>query len=68
MKNSRLRNKFLYTKSDIGRKAHNKQRNICVTLIRQENKNLNTRFITESKTFWKKVKPFLQIKYKLDLK
>ena len=68
MKNSRLRNKFLYTKSDIGRKAHNKQRNICVTLIRQEKKNLNTRFITDNKTFWKKVKPFLQIKYKLNLK
>ena len=68
MKRSRLRNKFLNTKSDIDSKAYNKQRNICVTLIRQEKKNLNTRFITDNKTFWKKVKPFLQIKYKLNLK
>ena len=68
MKRSRLRNKFLNTKSDIDSKAYNKQRNICVTLIRQEKKKLNTRFITDNKTFWKKVKPFLQIKYKLNLK
>ena len=29
MKRSRLRNKFLNTKSDIDRKAYNKQRNLC---------------------------------------
>ena len=33
MKRSRLRNKFLNTKSDIDRKAYNKQRNLCVSLI-----------------------------------
>ena len=38
MKKSRLRNKFLNTKSDIDRKAYNKQRNLCVSLIRQEKK------------------------------
>ena len=39
MKRSRLRNKFLNTKSDIDRKAYNKQRNLCVSLIRSEKKN-----------------------------
>ena len=39
MKRSRLRNKFLNTKSDIDRKAYNKQRNLCVSLIRREKKN-----------------------------
>ena len=40
MKRSRLRNKFLNTKSDIDRKAYNKQRNLCVSLIRSEKKEL----------------------------
>ena len=61
MKRSRLRNKFLNTKSDIDRKAYNKQRNLCVSLIRWEKKNffnnINTRDITNNKTFWKTVKP-----------
>ena len=39
MKRSSLRNKCLNTKSDIDRKAYNKQLNICATLIRQEKKN-----------------------------
>ena len=34
MKISRLRNKFLNTKSDIDRKAYNKQRNYVVSLLR----------------------------------
>ena len=34
MKSSRLRNEFLNTKSDNDRKAYNKQRNLCVSLIR----------------------------------
>ena len=38
MKRSRLRNKFLKSKSDINRKAYNKQRNYCVSLIRREKK------------------------------
>ena len=73
MKRSRLRNKFLHSKSDIDRKAYNKQRNICVTLIRQEKKNfysnLNMRDVTDNKMFWKKVRPLftdkIQIKSKI---
>ena len=59
MKRSRLTNKFLNSKSDIDRKAYDKQRNLCVNLIRRENKNsfnnISTRDITENKleTFWK---------------
>ena len=75
MKRSRLRNKFLNTKSDIGRRAYNKQRNICVTLIRQQKKNffskLNTRDVTDNKKFWRKVKPLftdkVQTKSKITL-
>ena len=75
MKKSRLRNKFLNTKSDIDKRAYNKQRNICVTLIRQQKKNffskLNTRDVIDNKTFWRKVKPLftdkVQIKSKITL-
>ena len=71
MKRSQPRNQFLNTKSDIDRKACNKQRNLCVGLIRREKKNfftnISTRDITDNKTFWKTVKP-LQIRYKPNLK
>ena len=39
MKRSRLRNKFLNTKSDLDRKAYNKQRNYLVSLMRKEKNN-----------------------------
>ena len=59
MKRSRLRNKFFSTKNDIDRKVYNKQRNLCVSLIRSEKNNffsnINTRDITDNKTFWKTV-------------
>ena len=75
MKRSQLRNKFLNTKSDIDRKAYNKQRNLCVSLIRREKKNffnnISTRDITDNKTFWKTVKPLftdkIQTKSKITL-
>ena len=38
MKKFRLRSKFLNTKSDLDRKAYNKQRNYVVSLMRQEKK------------------------------
>ena len=61
MKKSRLRNKFLNTKTDIDRKTYNKQRNLCVSLVRREKKNffnnISTRDITDNKTFWETVKP-----------
>ena len=68
MKRSRLRNKFFSTKNDIDRKVYNKQRNLCVSLIRSEKNNffsnINTRDITDNKTFWKAVNPFFTDKMK----
>ena len=68
MKRSRLRNKWLNVKSDIDPKAYNTQQNLCVSLIRQANKqffsNLNTNIVTENKTFWKTLKQFLTDKVK----
>ena len=66
MKRSRLRNKFLNTKSDIDRKAYNKQRNYVASLLRNEKKNfyssLDTKVVTDNRTFWKTVKPLLSEK------
>ena len=68
MKRSSPRSKFLNTKHDIDRKAYNRQWNLCVSLIRQAKKqffcNLNTNVVTENKTFWKTLKPFLTEKVK----
>ena len=38
MKRSRLRNKFLNTKSDLDRRTYNKQRNYVVSLMRRGKK------------------------------
>ena len=70
MKRSRVRNKFLNTKSDIDRKAYNKQRNFCKNLIRSEKQNfvsnvINTSDSTENKIFWKTLKPFFTDKMKV---
>ena len=70
MKRSRVRNKFLNTKSDIDRKAYNKQRNFCINLIRSEKQNfvsnvINTSDSTENKIFWKTLKPFFTDKMKV---
>ena len=68
MKRSRLRNKFLNSKSDIDRKAYNKQRNYCASLIRREKKEffskLNTADISDNKVFWNKIKPLFTDKIK----
>ena len=66
MKRSRLRNKFLNIKSDTDRKAYNKQRNYVVSLLRNEKNNfysnLDTKFVTDNRTFWKAVKSLLSEK------
>ena len=63
IKRSRLKTKFLNTKSDIDKKAYNKQPNLCVNLIERETKNffnnINTPDVTDNKAFWKAVKPLL---------
>ena len=61
-----LRNKFLNTKSDIDRKAYNKQRNLHASLIKSEKKNffsnINTCDITDNKLFGRRKRHFLLIK------
>ena len=66
MKRSRLRNKFLKSKSEADKKNCVKQRNYCVSLLRRTKKeyygNLDPRKIADNRTFWRTVKPFLSNK------
>ena len=66
MTRSRLRNKFLKTKSQECKQAYNKQRNLCVKKVRIAKKNyfnnLNVRNITDNKQFWNTGKPFFSSK------
>ena len=71
MRRTRLRNKFIDSKTDADRIAYNKQRNYCVSLIRKEKKayysNLNIRDVTNNKTFWRKGKPLYSEKVYLQI-
>ena len=66
MKRSRLRKKYLNTKSVIDRKAYNKQRNYVISILRNEKKNfynnLDAKDVIHNRTFWKTVKPLLSSK------
>ena len=66
MKRSRLRNKYLKSKSLTDRKNYNIQRNFCKKLLRTTKKeyfnNLDTKKITDNKTFWSTVAPTFQTK------
>ena len=72
MKRLRLRNKFLNTKSDIDRKAYNKQRNYVVSLLRKEKKcfycKLDISKVTDNRVFWEIVKPKISDKVKISSK
>ena len=61
MKRSRLRNKYLKSKSLTDRKNYNVQRNFCKKLLRTTKKeyfnNLDTKKITDNKRFWRTVVP-----------
>ena len=61
MTRKRLRNRFLKEPTPTNRLAYKKQRNYCVSLMRQNKKqyygSLNVNHITDNKNFWRVVKP-----------
>ena len=61
MNRSRLLNRYRKEKTEATRSAYKRQRNFCVKLLRITKKeffnNLNVKYITENKLFWKTVKP-----------
>ena len=66
MKRTKLRNKFLKERTDESKKRYTLQRNYCVSLLKKTKKNyydsLNEKDVSDNKTFWKTVKPFLSDK------
>ena len=68
MLRTKLRNKFLKKKTLESRAKNNKQRNICVSLIKKAKRNyyenLDLKDINDNKKFWATVKPFFSNKIK----
>ena len=62
MNRSRLLNIYRKEKTEASRSGYKRMRNFCVKLLRKFIKefynNLNVKYITENKLFWKTVKPF----------
>ena len=61
MQRSKLRNLYLEVRSDKNRSRYKKQRTICVLLLRKakrkHSEDLSIVDVTDSKKFWKRVKP-----------
>ena len=72
MLRSRLRNIFLKEKSLESKKAYNKQRNICVKMVKKAKKehyqNISLSEITDNKKFWKTVSTLFGNKVKTNQK
>ena len=66
MLHSKLRNKFLKRRSNKCREAYKKQRNLCVSLLRQNKidyfETLDIKYVTDDKMFWKTVGPLFSNK------
>ena len=61
MKRSRFRNNFPRNRTEENKILYNRQRNCCVSLLRESKRgyyeNLNIKNVTDNKLFWKSVKP-----------
>ena len=72
MLRSRLWNIFIKEKSIGSKKAYNKQRNICVSMVKKAKKehfqNINLSEITDNNKFWKTVSPLFGNKVKTNQK
>ena len=68
MQRTRFRNKFLKNPTTENRLIYNRQGNFCLSLQRKEKTeyfaNLNEKDITDNRTFWHIVRPFLSDKIK----
>ena len=66
MVRSKLRNKYLKSKSEVDKQRYNKQRNYCVKLLRVKKRkyyeSLDISKINANKTFWKTISPLFSNK------
>ena len=68
MLRSKLRNKFLKSRSNKDREDYKKQQNLCVILLRQNKKDyfeiLDIKSVTDNKIIWKTMAPLFSNKSK----
>ena len=68
MTHTRLKNKYIESPSADNNLAYKTQRNYCTKLLRKRKceyySNLDTKLITDNKTFWNTVKPLFSNKMK----
>ena len=61
MKKSKLRNKYLRERRNGAKSLNNKQRDLCVSILRKNKTgyygNLNNKIVTDNRKFWKTVSP-----------
>ena len=66
MNRTKLRNRFLRTRSNEDKAAYNKQWNYCVSLIRKTKQqyynSLHHRKVADNRSFWKYIKPLFSDK------
>ena len=66
MKSSKLRNKYLRERTNEAKILHNKQRNLCVSILCKNKRdyfgNLNNKIVTDNKKFWKTISPLFSKK------
>ena len=60
MKRSKRRNKYLREGTNEAKSLYNKQRNLCVSILRKNKRayfgNLNNQIITDNRKFWKNIR------------
>ena len=69
MYRSKLKNKFNKNPTEDNKKLYNRQRNLCVLLLKKEKKNyynnLNLKIFDDNKKFWQRIKPFFSDEMKI---
>ena len=66
MKRSKLWNKYLRERTNEAKSLYNKQRNLCVSILRKNKRdyfgNLNNKIVTDNRKFWKTISPLFSEK------
>ena len=68
MNRSRFKNRYNKTPTGENKAIYNKQRNLCVKLLKKAKKeyyrNIDIKLLSDSRKFWKNIKPFFSEKQK----
>ena len=66
MNRSKLRNKYLHKRMNKAKSLYDKQRNLCVSILRNNKSgyfgNLNNKIVTDNRKFWKTISPLFSKK------